>query len=201
MDRNGSENVGGTNHGIVVVGASAGGLAAVSELLSALPADFSAPLVLVQHIHASSSGYLPNLLGKRCRIEVLEVEDKAALQPGRVYVAPANYHVLVEKDATLSLSVEERVNFARPSIDVLFETAADAFREATIGIVLTGANHDGSHGLWAIDQAGGRALVQDPDTAEVETMPRAALAAVPRAVVLRIGEIGPYLADLYRGDQ
>lgn len=163
----------------VVVGASAGGIQALKALLSALPARFGLRMAVVQHIDASSNGYLTDILARDCRIPVTEAQDKADFRPGTVYLAPAGYHLLVEPDHTLSLSVDEKVNYCRPAIDPLFESAADAFGPALIGVVLTGANKDGAGGLQYVRAKGGRTIVQDPATAQVSFMPRAALDAGP----------------------
>jgi two-component system chemotaxis response regulator CheB len=131
-------------------------------------------------------------------VQVKEAEEKETAVPGTVYVAPANYHLLLEDDRTFSLTLESRVRFARPSIDVLFESAADVYGSRLIGIILTGANDDGSRGLAAIKKRGGLAVVQDPTGAEVDTMPRAALRAAEVDFVLPLVAIGPFLANLYK---
>ncbi len=128
----------------------------------------------------------------------MEAGEKEELRPGKVYLAPANYHLLVEDDRTLSLSVDERVNFARPSVDVLFETASDAFGSRLVGIILTGANRDGSMGLKKIRQNGGLTLVQAPETAFADGMPRAAIAACAADHILPLDQIGPFLCRLFR---
>lgn len=183
---------------IVVVGTSWGGLHALRTLVGALPGDFAVPLVLVQHRHRESSQILASLLQERTPLRVCEVEDKAPIEPGRVYVAPADYHLLIER-GTFSLSTDEPVRFSRPSIDVTFQSAADSYAEHTIGIVLTGANADGAIGLRRIVDRGGVAVVQDPTTAESATMPSAALRAVPTARVLSILEIARFLATVGAG--
>lgn len=165
--------------GAVVIGASAGAVTALLEVLPALAPDYPLPVLIVVHVHPNSDGTLAALLSERSRIAVKEAEDKEPIQPGTVYLAPANYHMLVEPTFELSLSSEEPVLFSRPSIDVLFETAADAYGSSLAGVVLTGANADGAQGLRAVERAGGRVYVQSPDEAEEETMPRAALAACP----------------------
>lgn len=180
-----------TADSVVAVGGSAGGLEAMRTLLSALRADFPAALLLVQH-RARASEALAEVLQESSQLPVAEAEDKDPLLPGRVYVAPADYHLLVER-GHLALSTEEPVLFSRPSIDVLFETLADAYGPAAMGVVLTGANRDGAAGLRRIVERGGAALVQDPRTAESPTMPAAAIAAVVRAPVLPLEEIGPAL--------
>lgn len=162
----------------IAIGASAGGFGALKIILSQLKEELDTPVIIVQHIGANSGNYMPQYLNSVSQLKVKEAEEKEKLKPGTVYVAPPDYHLLVESNETLSLSVDERVNYSRPSIDVLFESASDAFGNALIGIVLTGANSDGSAGLKKIRRAGGLAIVQDPHSAEVSAMPEAAIAAV-----------------------
>ncbi|CZT36527.1 chemotaxis protein CheB [Rhizobium sp. 9140] len=177
----------------VVIGASAGALEALTLILPALPADFPVPIMLVVHIPGDKRSVLAELFQAKCRIRVMEVEDKEPLSGGTAYFAPPNYHLLVEGNRTLSLSSDEPVMYSRPSIDVLFESAADAFGGALIGIVLTGANHDGARGLRAISDAGGHAVVQDPATAFAAAMPEGAIARCPDARVLPLDAIAAYL--------
>ena len=154
------------------------------------------PVVVVQHRGPEDDGFFAQYLDQRCAVQVKEAEEKEEAAPGMVYLAPANYHLLLEDDRTFSLTMESRVRFARPSIDVLFESAADVYGSRLIGIVLTGANDDGSRGLAAIKKRGGLAIVQDPASAEVATMPRAALQAAEVDFVLPLTTIGPFLANL-----
>ncbi|KQS75609.1 chemotaxis protein CheB [Rhizobium sp. Leaf384] len=177
----------------VVIGASAGALEALTIILPAVPADFPVPLILVVHIPGDKRSVLAELFRAKCQIRVLEVEDKEPLVAGTAYFAPPNYHLLVETPKTLSLSSDDPVMFSRPSIDVLFETAADAFGSALVGIVLTGANHDGARGLRAISDAGGQAIVQDPATAFAAAMPEGAIARCPGAQVMPLDAIAAYL--------
>ena len=179
----------------VVVGVSAGGLDVLEILLQALPDRFGLPLVIVQHLHPQQDDFLVAHLGKFCRLLVREAEEKEAVKGGAVYLAPANYHLLIEADKTFSLSIEEKVNFSRPSIDVLFETAADAYGANLIGVVLTGANRDGAAGLARIKAKGGMAVVQDPKTAKYPCMPLAALEEVHADHVLSIDRIGRLLCE------
>jgi two-component system chemotaxis response regulator CheB len=186
--------------GLIVIGGSAGALDALLELGGALPESLTAPIVIVLHLQASQPSLIPELLARTCRRQVREVEDKLALRPCTVYVAPPNYHVLIERDATLSLSVDPPVHFSRPSIDVLFESAADGFGAGVLGVVLSGANEDGAAGLARIRQAGGTAVIQDPATAMYPTMPAAAIAAVGgNAQVLSITELSSLFARLGGG--
>jgi two-component system chemotaxis response regulator CheB len=184
-------------YGIAVVGTSWGGLAALRELVSCLPADLTIPIVLVQHRHKQSDHMLQSLLQDRTPLDVCEVEDKTPIERGKVFVAPADYHLLVELDS-FALSVDDPVRHARPSIDLTFSSAADYFGAATIGVVLTGANADGSIGLRRITDRGGLALVQEPATAESPAMPMAALKAVPSARVMTVGAIGSLIGELSR---
>ncbi|HZE09647.1 MAG TPA: chemotaxis protein CheB [Gemmatimonadaceae bacterium] len=182
-------------YAVATVGTSWGGLAALSKLLGALPADFNVPLAIVQHRGQDSERLLTELLQDATDLAVCEIEDKSPLTPGTVHVAPANYHVLIE-DGYFSLTIEEPVRFSRPSIDVMFTSAADTYRSRVIGIVLTGANEDGSRGLAHIAAIGGKALVQDPRTAEIPIMPEAAIRAVPSAEVIPLNELAPRLIQL-----
>ncbi len=184
----------------VAMGASAGGMNALRTVLSALPETFPAPVLVVQHISPDSDNYLVSYLDDNCAVTVREAEEKEPLQPGTVYVAPPDYHLLVESDRTLSLSLEEKVCYARPAIDVLFETAADVFGPALVGVVLTGANRDGSNGLRAIRERQGLTVVQSPESALAPEMPRAALSATPVDHVVPLNGIGPLLHKLFMGD-
>ena len=183
------------SHSIVVVGTSWGGLNALRELISRLPAGFGLPVVLVQHRHRESDHLLSTLLQERTPLPVVEVEDKAPIERGTIYVAPADYHLLVDRDA-FTLSTEAPVRYSRPSIDVTFYSAADTFGRETVGVVLTGANSDGSRGLRRIFDRGGLTLVQEPATAESPAMPAAAIRCVPGARVLTIAEISSVLGTL-----
>jgi len=180
----------------VVIGASTGGLGAVGELLAVLPGNIKVPIIVVQHLSPYSDDYMAKHLNEKCSIKVKEADEKEKLRPGCAYIAPANYHLLVEKDLTLSLTVEPRVNYSRPSIDVLFESAADAFGEGLIGVVLTGANSDGSKGLKRIKDKGGLAIVQDPESAEASEMPRAAIEAAQTDFILKLEDIGKKIVEL-----
>ncbi len=182
-------------YSIVVIGTSWGGLAALIHLLGDLPADFGLPIAVVQHRSKDSERLLPQLLQDATDLTVCEMDDKDPLTPGTVHLAPANYHALID-DGSISLTVEDPVRFSRPSIDVLFMSAADTYRAGTIGVVLTGANEDGSRGLQHIVKRGGRALVQDPKTAEIPIMPLAAIRSVPSAEVLALEAIAPRLIAL-----
>jgi two-component system chemotaxis response regulator CheB len=173
---------------LVVVGASWGGLAAVGLLLEGIPQDAGFALAIAQHRRADSLTGLLEALRKRSVLPLDEAEDKEPIQPGRAYLAPSDYHLLVEP-GSFALSTEGRVNFSRPSIDVLFETAADAYGSDAVGVILTGTGDDGVAGLARIKERGGTAIVQDPTTAERPELPAAALAAVEPDAVLAVHEI------------
>jgi two-component system, chemotaxis family, protein-glutamate methylesterase/glutaminase len=185
---------------LVVIGSSWGGLDALERLLAALPASFPAPVVIAQHRGpASGEGMFASLLRHNSGLPVADAEDKDRLEAGRVYVAPPDYHLLVER-GSLALSVEAPVAFSRPSIDVLFESAADAYADRLVAVVLTGANEDGAEGLLRVKERGGFVIVQDPATAEQPAMPEAAVATGAADRVLPLEGIGPCLTDLCRGD-
>ncbi len=167
-----------TRFGAVVIGVSSGGVQALSALLGALPANFALPILIVQHIGADAGDGLARLLNSQSPLHVKEADEMDLPAPGHVYLAPPNYHLLVEPDGRLALTADQLVSYARPSVDVLFESAAEAFGPALIGIILTGANHDGSRGLARIKARGGLVIVQDPADAEAPQMPMAALAAL-----------------------
>jgi two-component system chemotaxis response regulator CheB len=180
---------------IVIVGASTGGLKALQTLLSDLPAEFSLPIVIAQHRKNDSDSGLCEYLGKCCSLPVSEPDDKEPLLSGHVYLAPRDYHLLVES-RSFALSTIPPVRFARPSIDVLFESAADAFGSQAIGIVLTGANNDGAGGAAAIKSRGGTIVVQDPDSADCCELPAAAIAQATPDWILPLNEIAPHLIAL-----
>ena len=189
----------GVGYDLVVVGTSWGGLAALRTLVGGLPESLQMAITLVQHRHKDSDHLLRTLLQEHSTLSVLEVEDKMPLEHGHIYVAPPDYHTLVEP-GHFSLSTDAPVRYSRPSIDVTFSSAADSYGHRTVGIVLTGANADGSEGLRRISDRGGLALVQDPATAESKPMPEAARRAVPRARVMPLCGIVDYLATLPAGD-
>lgn len=183
----------------VVVGVSSGGVHALGSLLGALPADFPLPILIVQHIGAEAGDGLVRLLYGQSRLHVKEADEQELPLPGHVYLAPPNYHLLVESDGRLSFSADAPVSYARPSVDVLFESAAEAYGPTLIGIILTGANHDGSLGMARIKQQGGVTIVQDPAEAEAPQMPAAALAASAVDHVALLGNIAALLSALLAG--
>ncbi|MEE8326923.1 MAG: chemotaxis protein CheB [candidate division NC10 bacterium] len=180
----------------VVIGGSAGAVEALAAILSPLPADFTLPILVVQHLHPSDDGSFAQHLNRVTRLRVVEPCDKERIEHGCVYAAPANYHMLVEKTGTISLSVEEKVNWSRPSIDVLFESAALAWGESVIAVILSGANADGTRGMQTVMETGGLTIAQDPASAESPVMPQAAIDARAVDEVLWLVEIGQRLIDL-----
>lgn len=180
---------------VIVIGASAGGTVAFKQLLPMFPAHYPIPVVVVQHLHPMQENTLVLHFDTLCELTVKEADEKEAIEHGYVYFAPPNYHLLIESDKTFSLSVDAKVNYSRPSIDVLFESAANVYAPGLIGVILTGANNDGAHGLHLIQECGGLAIVQDPATAEVPYMPQAALMATQTRYVLSLRDIGKLLLE------
>lgn len=183
----------------VVIGCSAGGFVALKSLLAAVGAGFPAPILLVQHLHASDGGLFAEHLGQVTRLAVVEACDKQEVVPACVHVAPAGYHLLVEDPATLALCVDPPVHHSRPAIDLLFESAATAWGPGLVGVLLSGASIDGTAGLRAVKAAGGRALVQDPASAECARMPCSAIDAGVADEILTPERIGARLRELCGG--
>lgn len=186
----------GTHYRAIVIGASAGGLAAVGKVLSKLKPSFCLPVLLVQHISPHTQSYLATHFEDKCALTVKEAEDKEPIKRGYFYIAPPNYHLLVEYDGCVALSIDPPVNFSRPSIDVLFESAADYFGKELIGIVLTGANSDGALGLKKIKERGGLAVVQTIETSEAPAMPTAAIETACVDHILPLEGIGDFLNEI-----
>lgn len=182
---------------LIVIGGSWGGIQASLNILQGLPPDYSIPIVLVLHRLRNQEGNLQEIFSKKLPLKAVEIEEKEPLLPGHVYLAPANYHVLFEKDHTFSLDDSELENYSRPSIDVTFTSAADVFGSDTVGVLLSGASRDGSSGLNDIFEKGGMAVVQDPQEAEVATMPQAALDMTPSCRVLDVARIQYFLLSLH----
>ena len=180
----------------VVIGASAGAVQALQAVLPALPPNYALPVLVVVHVPPDRSNVLLPLFQAKCRITVKEAEDKERAVGGVIYFAPSDYHLLVEADGSLALSTDEAVNYSRPSIDVLFESAADAYGSGLTGVILTGANNDGAAGLKAVLDAGGVAIVEDPADAYASAMPDAALEACPAATTMNLSSIALYLSSL-----
>ncbi len=186
----------------IVIGASAGGVEALAVLLAALPADGQVPVLVVLHQPRQRPSLIVDIFTSRCRAPVREAEDKEPVMSGTVYFAPPDYHLLVDRGdggIQLALSTDAPILFSRPSVDALFESAADVCGSRLLGIILTGANQDGSAGLAAIGRAGGRTVVQDPETAAVALMPLAALRAWPSAEVMDLASIAGLMAGTARG--
>lgn len=180
----------------IVIGASAGGMDAIKTILMPLQKGFSASILIAQHLSPHSDNYMARYLNKVCKINVKEADEKEKVLPGTAYIAPSNYHLLVEKDETLSLTVDRKINYSRPAIDVLFDTAAEVYRGELIGIILTGASSDGSKGLKKIKDLGGITIVQDPSTAEVDFMPKAAIKITEVDYILSLNKISDKLIKL-----
>ncbi|WP_404932789.1 chemotaxis protein CheB [Piscinibacter sp. HJYY11] len=180
----------------VVIGGSAGGVDALAVLLPALPADLQVPVIVVLHLPREKPSLLVEIFARQCALPVSEACDKAPIEPGTLYFAPADYHLLVDEGPSFALSVDEPVHFSRPSIDVLFESAADVYGEHLLAVVLTGASQDGAAGLAAVHRAGGLTAVQQPSEAPSPYMPESALRASPAAQVLPLTGIAELIAKL-----
>lgn len=182
----------------IVVGASAGGVEALLTMLGSLRAGFGLPIIIVLHLPEERRSQLAEVFARRVALPVAEAIDKQDITPGTVYFATPGYHLSVEQDFSLSLSLEDRLHHSRPSIDFLFESAADAYGPALAAVLLTGANHDGARGLAQVKRLGGLTIVQDPDEAQVATMPSAALKTHQPDYILPIHGIGRLLVELER---
>lgn len=182
----------------IVVGASAGGVEALLKIFAAIGPGYRLPIITVLHLSDERRSQLAHVFQSRLPIPVKEADDKEAIVPGTLYFAAPGYHLSVEMDLSLSFSQEERVFHSRPSIDILFGSAADAYGTRLAGILLTGANHDGAQGLANIKLNGGLTVVQDPAQAQARTMPDAALALHTPDFILPLDDIGQLLVDLER---
>ena len=185
---------------IIVVGCSLGGMQALRIILNGLSDDFCIPIAVVQHRHRTSNENLPTFFRRSSDMPVVDVQDKQFIKPGTIYLAPANYHLLVEK-GQFDLSVDDAVHHSRPSVDVLFESAADAYGPRVIGLILTGSNVDGARGAQQIKRRGGLVVVQDPKTAEAPQMPQAVIDAGAVDQILPLNEIAPWLVERCHVDQ
>jgi two-component system chemotaxis response regulator CheB len=183
----------------IVIGVSAGGLGALTKVLPALNEKMKLPVLIVQHLRVGSDDFMAKHLSKICHRIVKEAEDKEPVEPGTVYFAPPNYHLLVEPDKTISLSTEGRVNYSRPSIDVLFMSAADVFYNKLICIILTGANSDGTNGAIRIKKRGGLVIVQDPKTAEADAMPLSAIENSDVDHIIPLKKLGEFINSIAEG--
>ncbi|CAN5906785.1 chemotaxis protein CheB [soil metagenome] len=189
----------------IVIGASAGGVEALSVLLPALRVDLRVAVFVVLHLPRDKPSLLAEIFATKCAVRVQEAADKEPVRPGTVYFAPPDYHLLIDKGAldmtpSLALSADEPVHYSRPAIDVLFESAADVYGAGLLGIVLTGANQDGAAGLNAVHRAGGRAVVQDPAGAQAPLMPESALLRTPAAFTGTLEDIAAWLRMLETHD-
>ncbi|OQP56625.1 chemotaxis protein CheB [Niastella populi] len=182
----------------IVIGASAGGLYAMTRILQPLPAAFPLPIMVVQHRAKDERNLLEEVLQQKCKVRIKQADEKEAIENGVVYFAPPDYHLLIENDRTFSLSFDAPVNFSRPSIDVLFETAADVFEERLLGIILTGANNDGAAGIRKISMRGGVTIAQSPETADYADMPKAAINTGYVRHIMTPDEISRYLLALIK---
>jgi two-component system chemotaxis response regulator CheB len=180
----------------VVIGASAGGIEALSSILPALSACAPFAVLIVVHLPKDRPSLLPSLFSERCALPVQEAVDGDPVMPGVIYFAPPDYHLLLDNGPRISLSIDELVNYSRPSIDVLFESAADIFGAQLLAILLSGGNDDGAKGLVYVKRCNGSAIVQQPETALVDQMPRAALARIVPDAVLTPAEIGHVLREM-----
>ena len=180
----------------IAIGASAGGVEALSVLLPRLPNNLPVSLFIVLHLPRDRPSHLVDIFSHRCELPVKEAEDKELIKPGVVYFAPPGYHLLLDEGPQFALSIDELVNFSRPSIDVLFESAADVYREHLAGVILTGGNADGALGLAAIHRFGGLTIVQQPATAQNSMMPMAALEKSPVDFQLSLEEIADFFCTL-----
>lgn len=180
----------------IVIGVSAGGLRALIELFKNLPSDYPLPMIVTQHLYPMEDSCLADILNRITSLNVLEAGDKEEVKPGKIYLAPPNYHLLVERNETFSLSSDEKVNYSRPSIDVMFESAAYVWGDLLVGIILTGANNDGAKGIKIIKEFGGLTIAQDPEKAEYPAMPLFAINTGAVDKILNLNEINAFLIDL-----
>jgi two-component system chemotaxis response regulator CheB len=181
---------------ILAIGGSAGSLDGILKIVAALPASADLSVIIIVHRKNDSESILTNLLTTRTNLNVKEIEDKEAIMPATIYIAPPDYHLLIENEKLFSLDTSEKVNYSRPSIDVSFESVAEVFGKSAIGILLSGANADGAAGLYQIKQAGGLTIVQDPKSADVSFMPRQALEIMQPDKILNNGDIAIFIEDL-----
>jgi len=180
----------------IVIGVSSGGMNALKFLFTALPVDFGIPIIIVQHISPRSDNQWIKLLNNNSNLSIKEADEKEEIEHGKVYIAPPNYHLMIERNKTFSLTIDERVNYSRPSIDVLFESAAEVYKNKLIGVILTGSNNDGTNGLKRIKDYGGLTIVQDPATAESAYMPASAIAVVQMDYILTLENIIKLLINI-----
>ena len=180
----------------IVIGTSAGGLSALKTIVMKIKNKKIPPIIIVQHMHPNSNNYLSSYLNHYCPLLVKEAEEKENIRSSTIYLSPANYHLLIEEDMTFSLSIDKHENYSRPSIDVLFQTAADAYSPDIVGVILTGANNDGAKGMKTIKDKGGFTIIQDPATAESDAMPKSVLSYIKVDKILSLEKIGDFLNKL-----
>ena len=181
---------------VVVIGVSAGGMDTLPPIFKALPADFPLPIAVVQHLHPMQNRFYLDYYTAVCKLHISEALDKQPISVGNVYFAPPDYHLLVNKNMCFSLSADEKVNFSRPSIDVLFESAAEAFGAGVIAVLLTGANNDGAMGCKTIKNCDGKVIVQAPEDAEYQYMPQSAINIMQPDIIAPASDIVKYLLDI-----
>lgn len=191
-----AQTVSSNSCGALIIGGSAGSLDVLLEIFPALSNNISFPIVLVVHRKASNESLLTDLLQSRTKLQVNEAEEKEFLTPGKVFIAPADYHLLVEEDGSISLDYSEKVNYSRPSIDVTFQSAAEVFKEKLVCILLSGSNADGVEGLKIVNNLGGRVVIQNPNTAIMPYMPQQAVINVKPHVVLDSRDMADYINNL-----
>lgn len=183
----------------IAIGGSAGSIEVLGQALPALAPALGAPVIVVLHLPREQPSLLCDIFVRRCRLAVCEAQDKEPLEAGTIYFAPPDYHVLVDTGPTLALSIAPPVHFSRPSIDVLFESAADVYGAGLTAVLLSGANADGAQGLAAVQRAGGRTIVQSPESARAPAMPEAALRLLQPNHLLAPEALAPLLNQLHPG--
>lgn len=188
--------IGNKKYQAIVIGTSAGGLIALSSLLENLPVNYPIPIIIVQHRSKEPRDLLEEILQGKCKMKVKQADEKEKIESGFIYIAPPDYHLLIEKDFTFSLTADEAVLYSRPSIDVLFESAASVYKDKLIGIILTGANSDGANGLRRIAENNGLTIVQTPDDAQFSVMPLAAIATQKVNFILSLLKIQSFLLNI-----
>ncbi|MCD9856361.1 chemotaxis protein CheB [Epilithonimonas sp. JDS] len=181
---------------LIVIGGSAGSLQVILEAVKNLKADLGFPIVLVLHRKAQAESILPKLMQQFSAIEVIEIEDKTEIERNKIYIVPSDYHLLFENKNTVSLDSSEKMNYSRPSIDVTFRSAAEIFKQSTIGVLLSGANSDGVEGLKYIKKNQGRIWIQDPETADVDYMPKQAIQNVEYDLIIKPNNLANYINQL-----
>lgn len=183
-------------YGAIVIGVSAGGLDILIDIFKNLKEDFPMPIMIVQHLHSSSKSELAEIIGRNTGMKVQEVNENTALESGKIYTAPPDYHIIAERDRTISIYYDEKVNYSRPSIDVLFESAAYVWGQELIGIILSGSNNDGSKGIEIIKKYGGLTIAENPKTSEYSLMPKFAIETGYIDKILTKEEIKEFLDNL-----